>query len=460
MEKIKNKEKIFYGLGDLSGNILFAAISFYLLYFMVNVGGLNIGLAGIIFIIARVWDAITDYIMGVISDATKSKYGKRRVYMIFGSFTFGLSFIFLWLCPDTSLQAIKFIYYLFAYVLFNTCWTVCYIPYNALSANITNDYNERTSLNAVRIVMANVGILLGAALFGLLADGTESIFYESFGSLKIAYMVSAFIFGFLAFIIMLISGLNVKERFDSSTPNKYGFIKTLKQFFALKEFRNMAAYYLLSLIGFDIIMTIFIFFVNDTLGFGGGTLSMIFIAIPLVCAMAFSWIWVLLSKKLGKVKSYVIAVVLITISLLFCIILPQKEFVPLAIICVLVGIMMGAIQIMPFAMVPDVIEVDEAVNGVRREGAYYGIMQFLYKSASGIAVNLISWILLLFGYKEGAAADFTQPESALIAIRYIFAIIPGVIFLVSIIFAIRTNLSKKRFEELKQTIDNNRKEKN
>jgi Na+/melibiose symporter-like transporter len=85
-EKIKVKEKIFFGMGDLSANIMFSAINFYLLYFIVNVGGLSAGLASAIFIIARGWDAITDYMMGRISDKTKSKYGKRRVYMLFGQY--------------------------------------------------------------------------------------------------------------------------------------------------------------------------------------------------------------------------------------------------------------------------------------------------------------------------------------------------------------------------------------
>ena len=177
MAKLSVKEKVFYGMGDLSANIMFSAINFYLFYFFINVGGLSAGLAGVIFLVARGWDAITDYIMGRISDKTLSKFGKRRVYMLFGAIPYGVAFMLLWLTPfGDKTEISRFIYYLFVYLLYNTTWTVVYIPYSALTANLTNDYDERTSLNGYKIALANIGIILGAALFSLLAEGTGSVF--------------------------------------------------------------------------------------------------------------------------------------------------------------------------------------------------------------------------------------------------------------------------------------------
>ena len=251
--KIKWKEKFFYGLGDLSANILLAAFSFYLLFFMVSIGGLKPALASLVFLVAKIWDAITDVWMGRISDNTKSKFGKRRVYMIFGAVPFGLMFIILWLCPfsvETS-QLVKFVYYLMAYCLFNTTYTIVYVPYNSLTANITDDYDQRSSLTTVRIVLANVGLILGAALFGLFA-GDNTVFsdlfvdagYSRFEAIKNSYLVSSAIFGLLASVTMLISGLNVKERYTGNEEkNPYGLFKTLSQFIKMKEFRYTTAYY-------------------------------------------------------------------------------------------------------------------------------------------------------------------------------------------------------------------------
>lgn len=459
-DKLSLKDKIWYGMGDLSGNIMFAAINFYLLYYFVKVQGIPAFDASAIFLIAKAWDAITDYMMGRICDATpENKYGKRRVYMLFGAIPYGLAFILLWFNPfgiEADLT-VKFIYCLFAYLFFNTTWTLVYIPYNAVEANLTTDYDERTSVNGIRIALANVGLLLGAAVFGLLCDGKEAILYEVFQNTEQAYAWSGVIFGVLAAIIMLLCALNVKEKNIVAEKNTKGFFKTLKEFFKLKEFRNICTYYLLSMIGFDIIMAIFLFYVGDTLGFntyGGGALTMIFIAIPLVVAIASSAFWVKLTEKFNKHKVYFLAVIMISISLLGILFVPYQSILWTVVVVAAVGFCMSAIQIIPFASLPDVVEVDELVNGARREGAFYGISQFLYKLASGVSVALVSALLGAFGYVESIGGEIIeQPETALVAIRVVLALLPTVIFLVSVIFAYRANLGRERFNQIKDEIN-------
>ena len=461
---ISKKEKFFYGMGDLSANILFSAVSFYLLYYLVKIAGLTTFLVPIIFMIGKVWDAITDYLMGRISDKTKNKFGKRRIYMLLGAIPYGLTFMLLWLCPFEMTKAVKCIYFTFIYMLYNTAFTVVYIPYNSLSANMTNDYDERTSLNAIRIIMANIGILLGAAVFSLLAEGEESILYSIDGTEKTAYAVAGVIFGVVAFTSMIIATLNVHERVEAEIFNQYSFFSTLKQFFKLREFRCNLLYYLLSMVGFDIVMAIFMFYVSDSLGLGGGIISMIFIAIPLIMAMISSIIWVKLTEKYEKHKVYFAASIYMAIVLLSVLLVPKATdsatltYVGLSITVVLVGIGMSAIQIIPYATLPDVVEIDEYKNNVRREGAFFGIVQFIYKLANGFAISMVSVILGLFGYVENADLkegyeNFTQPNQALWAIRIVLGLIPGILFLISSIFAFRGKITRKHFNEVKEELD-------
>lgn len=452
--KLTFREKAFYGMGDLSANIMFAAISFYLLYFFINVGGLKASLASAVFLIAKAWDAVTDYLMGRISDKTKSPWGKRRVYMIFGALPYGMCFLLLWIVPfGIDGQVGKMLYYTLVYMLFNTAWTIVYIPYNAITANMTDDYDERTSLNGIRIALANVGIILGAALFALFADGTESLFYSLFKDFRKAYLLAAGIFAAIAVLIMLLCAFNIRERVSTAPENDKGFFTTLKEFFKLPEFRNIMMCYLLSMVGFDIIMAVFMFFINDSLGFGGGAMSMVFVAIPLLCAIASSFMWVKLSKKFNKHKVYVAACIYMAATLIFAIFVPAKTVWSTLLLCIFAGIGMSAIQILPYAGVPDVVEVDEYVNGVRREGAYYGITQFMYKIASGVSIALVSLILGAFGYIESTDGSvIEQPKSALMAVRIVLGVLPGVIFLISIIFSHRANLGRQRFEMIKQEL--------
>lgn len=449
--KLKLKEKLFYGLGDLGNNVMFSAMSFYLLYFMVKIGNVEPTLAGLVIFLSKLWDAVTDYLMGRISDKTVCKFGKRRIYMLFGTLPSILCFVLLFvLPPSASPQWAKFLYFLFVNCLYNTAWTVVYVPYNSLTANMTEDYDDRTSLNSTRIIMANVGILLGAAFFSLLAEGKESLLYPVFG-LKNSYIVAAAILGCAAMAAMFACTFGVKERILTGSENTYNFWDTLKQFFRLKEFRNTTAYYLLSMIGFDVVMAVYMFFVTDSLSFGGGAVSMLFVAIPLVSAMAVAPFWDWFASKFGKIRAYVLGALITTFILAFCGILPTYPespvgaYVGLILVSAFAGVGISAVQIMPWASLPDVIEVDEYENRVRREGAYYGLMSFLYKFASGSAVFVVGLFLGIFGYSETAEAG-TQPESARLAIRIVLSVLPGIIFLVSLWFARHTGINKERFD--------------
>ncbi len=489
--KIKGKEKFFYGIGDLSANILLAAFSFYLLFFMVSIGGLKPALASLVFLVAKIWDAITDVWMGRISDNTKSRFGKRRVYMIFGAVPFGMMFIILWLCPfsvETS-QFVKFVYYLMAYCLFNTTYTIVYVPYNSLTANITDDYDQRSSLTTVRIVLANVGLILGSALFGLFA-GDNTVFsemfieagYSHFDAVKNSYLISSVIFGLLASVIMLISGLNVKERYSGNEEkNPYGLMKTLSQFIKMKEFRYTTAYYLTSMLGFDIILALFMFYIQDSLGYApDGILSMIFVAIPLIVAMITSVIWDKLSAKFEKHKVYLFSVILTSVGLIIALLVPAFKgdmyqsataatgelltsgtSVVLTVAVLVVGCGMSGIQILPYASIPDIVELDEYTYGIRREGAYYGVQSFIYKLSNGIALALVSLLLQLFRYKETPFLDentgevvyaYVQPLIAQNAVRIIFCTLPIIIFIISIVCAFKANMGRNRFNAIKNEL--------
>jgi Na+/melibiose symporter-like transporter len=328
---------------------------------------------------------------------------------------------------------------------------------------MTRDYDERTSLNGIRIIFANIGLLLGAAIFALLAEGEGSIFAKLFNSVKTGYTVAAAIFGVIAMLIMILSASLVKERVETKSTYNKPLFKTIKEFFSMKEFRSTMMYYLLSMVGFDIIMAVFLFFVNDSLGFGtvgGGEISMIFIALPLIFAISSAMFWVKKSEKYDKVKVYSFAVIWISLALIACLFIPKynpanpiTSYLFLGFTVILVGIGMSAVQILPFASIPDVVEVDEYYHGIRREGAYYGIVSFVYKAASGVSIALIGLILGMFGYIESIDGVYiAQPESALLAIRLTIGILPGILFFISVFFGKKANLDRDRFNKFKADV--------
>lgn len=456
-EYLPFSEKFFYGLGDAGFNIVNAALSFYLTYFLINVGGLEAKLASIVLLVAKFFDAFACFFMGIIADKTENKrFGNRRVYMIFVSIPFGLSFILLWLTPVSgNSQSLRIVYYIFAYIIFVAFYEVGYIPYNAISANMTSDYDERTSINGYRIVLANIGILVGAAVFAVLADGPDSVFAHSFGNLRSAYLVTSCIYAVVTAIIIFLSGLMVKERVDGREKRTKSLILTFKEFIHLKELRNVTIWYITSLAGFDIIMGYYMFYINDCLKFGGGTMAMVLIAIPLVAAIASAAGWVYFAEKFAKESVYIVSALWMFAGLFVSLFIPAKCLWAIIIAAAFVGAGMSAIQILPYAAVPDVIDVDEYINGERREALFYGILQLLYKLLSGITTSVCTAIIGAFGYKEsndGSVRD--QPNKALWAVRVIFGLGPSVFFCAAIIPAIRSKISRERLDSIKEELNN------
>ncbi|RKX92259.1 MAG: hypothetical protein DRP59_05910 [Spirochaetes bacterium] len=125
--KLNWKQKASYGVGDLSLNIAYTSLGFYFIFFLVNVAGLPVQWAGAIFLTARVWDAVTDYSMGIISDRTKHQLGRRRVFIIIGSFPLAVMFALLWIVPSSN-RIVLLAYYLTATILFNTFFTIVSVP--------------------------------------------------------------------------------------------------------------------------------------------------------------------------------------------------------------------------------------------------------------------------------------------------------------------------------------------
>jgi len=155
-------KKIIYGAGDSGFSLTSTALALLYLDFLVNVVGLDPRLAGVSIGLGRIWDAINDLVIGTLSDRTRSRWGRRRPYLLFGALPFGLTFILMWLIPATHNQTTLLIYYTAMYVLFDTFFTLVNVPYIALTPELAPAYDERTSLHSYRMAFSIGFGLLGA----------------------------------------------------------------------------------------------------------------------------------------------------------------------------------------------------------------------------------------------------------------------------------------------------------
>ncbi len=438
------KEKFAYGIGDFALNIAYTTLGFYIVFFLVNVAGIPAQWAGLIFLVARAWDAITDYVMGAISDRTRSRWGRRRPYILFGCVPLGITFFLLWIVPfSETLHLI--LYYLVITIVFNTAFTVVSIPYNSLLPELSQNYDERTSISGVRMALTFVGNLVAAAGVAVIVD----TWFPGREAYRESYPVMGMIFAAIMVVSLLITFKGTTERVQTEQVFKDGLWKSLKSILKLKEFRLVLGMFLFNMIGFDLILAIFIFFLKDAIGIAED-MTFVIMGIPLIVAVIAAPLWVTLGEKLDKRKAYITAAIYFTLSLIPCLVAPKGNMMLVIGIAVLAGIGISASQIIPFSIIPDVIEIDEYENGTRREGAFYGIIMFLYKVASAAAIGLATALLGYFGYVEGSVDP--QPQRAVTAIRLLMGAGPGVFFLISAVFVKFLPITRERFEEVKKAL--------
>ncbi|PKL74406.1 MAG: hypothetical protein CVV27_20675 [Candidatus Melainabacteria bacterium HGW-Melainabacteria-1] len=190
VQKMKARTKWLYGLGDIGNATVNSAIQFFLMKFYTDAALILPALAGNALLIGKIWDAVNDPLFGWLTDSTKSKLGKRRVYMLFGAIPLGISIALLWFVPAGMSQVLTFVWIAGTFILFDTLWTMTNVPYYALTSELTDDYDERSSLTVYRMVLAVPFYLVGAALtpmivgfFAVQPDGAEQCAEQRCGGL-------------------------------------------------------------------------------------------------------------------------------------------------------------------------------------------------------------------------------------------------------------------------------------
>ncbi len=450
-ERLKVREKIAYGVGDLGNNVAYGALGFYFVFFLTDVAGLSPFWAGNIFMIVRMWNAVLDMVVGGLSDHTKTRHGRRRPYLLYGALPLGVAFALLWQVFFVG-EVSMIVFYIFAGVLFSTMFSLVAIPYNALLPELSQDYNERTSISGFKMAFSFVGSLLSAMGVTLIVD----TIYPGKVLYRQSYPVMGWLLGAVVTVCILLCFTGTKERVQPTLQKPEPMLKSLRSLLRLKEYRLVLGVFIFNMVGFDIIMALYIYFMKYALKISDDV-SYLFMMIPLVLAVIATPLWVWVSDKLGKKKAYIISAIYFVIPLLICLFLPAGN-IPLIIgIIALIGVGISASQTLTFSILPDVVEVDELKNGVRREGTIYGTTMFLYKLASAVLVALTTTMLGVFGYLESAGGEVvTQPASAILGIRLLIGIVPALCFVLSAVFVKNLPLSKQEFDAIRASLPGNR----
>ncbi|TAF51953.1 MAG: MFS transporter [Oscillatoriales cyanobacterium] len=404
-KKLSFSTKLAYGAGDLGPAITANVLVFFLLFFFTNVAGLAAGTASNILLIGKVWDAVNDPIVGVLSDRTSHPWGRRYPWMVYGAIPFGIFFFLQWIVPSKDPT----------------------MPYTALTPELTQDYNERTSLNSFRFTFSIGGsilsLIIAQIIFALVKDDIQK--YIILGALCTVISVLPLYWCFFGTRKHVLSQLQENPLEDNSTS--LPIAEQLRIAFNNRPFLYVIGIYLCSWLGVQLTASILPYFVINWMNLPPATFTQTAIAVQ-GTALAMLSVWSRVSERYGKKAVYFMGMSLWIIAQAGLFFLQPGQVVQMYLLAVMAGVGVSTAYLVPWSMIPDVIELDELQTGERREGVFYSFMVLLQKIGLAIGLWLVGQALEQAGFLatvQGEAAP-VQPDSALFAIRVAIGPLPTI----------------------------------
>ena len=441
--------KIIYGSGDFGYSLNNSIIAALFPIFMMDVVGLSPALAAAALFIGRSWDYVNDPIVGHLSDRTRTRWGRRRPWLLFGALPFALTFMLVWIKPNfIATQTGLVIFYAAAYLVYEASATTVYMPYFALTPELTQDYDERTQLTSYRMLFNILGGLTAYTLpmlviGSMVPDNANRV------------VLMALIFGILAALPYLLVFFGVRENKEYMLQEQPRLRESLQAARKNKPFVFAAFIYLFTWIVIILLETNLMFYIKYVVKRPEqSTIIMGTLFVSAIIALPF-WNW--LSKKGNKRTAYIIGVAFwAAVMCSLILVKPETPFWILLVLCFLAGIGLSAAQVLPWAIIPDAIEWDEYQTGERHEGIFYSLITLLGKIANSVAVPASLLLLEFTGYISNAAE---QPASALLGLKIVIGPIPALLLISGIIFAAFYPLSREKYAHVVSELNKRREEK-
>lgn len=449
----ENRENSFlakcsYGFADIYGGGAFVVISTFFTVFLTKALGMSPALAGTIPLIGKVWDAITDPIMGNIVDRTSSRFGAKRFYILIGSFISAITFLLLWTSVGGQSTGGQYAFYVLMYMLFSTGFTIVMVPYNGLLPDMVNDYVKRGSFSGIRTVFSSFGaIIAGLVPTIIIKDNTNAS----------QYFLVAVIFSIIFFVVILLTFLGTWER--EKEPVNVPLKKSLVQSFTVYKSFSFKLFICIFLAGqgaADFVTGLAVYYVDDVLNAYSGGRFTIMMGVLLLAqftgTILFSIVMSKTSKKFPILVGFPVRI-LATIAMLFF----SYEGAPFTVILVLsfiIGLGMAASSVSIYAILSDMADVDELITSISRPGIVSGMATFIRKIATGLSSTIIGLLLMMIGYDETLASEkMRQAASTQAGITQLYVWAPIILMALTIIFAVIFPMNKKEFDIVKKEIE-------
>ena len=458
---IKLKEKIGYGFGDFSSSMFWKIFTYYLPFFYSNVFGLTLADAALLVLITKLWDAISDPIMGIIADRTHSKWGKYRPYLLWVALPFSVAGVLLFTTPETDVYTHKLIWAYVTYILMMTVYTAINVPYGAMLGVMTNDSKERTIFSSYRMFFAYGGSFVALAIFEPVRDWFGRMYNaENIATDPQAWQWAMIVVAVLCLVFFILTFLMTQERVqivekkDGKSESSIG--KDLKSLMsnapwwillgvsiAVLLFNSIrggaAAYYFADRIGTDALLGKNIYLT-----------CAIFLAVGEIANMIGVVAAVPLSKVVGKKFAYIIAIALAGVfSIVFYFLTAETILNYWLILIAQIIISIGAGVTLPlvWSMFADVADYSEHKNGNSSVGLIFSSSSMAQKFGGAFGTYLVLWLLAIYGYQTPqAGVTIIQTEQTLAGLNALMSWIPALATILGVLLMLLYPLDEKKMD--------------
>ena len=439
VNNISFKNRIGYGVGDFASNLIFTGFAFFLVYFYTDIVNIPAAIVGTVMLVSRLFDGVSDIIMGVIVDRTKSRFGKARPWLLWMAIPFGISAALVFFVPESDSLTLQVAYIFITYNLVSLLYTAINIPYGVLNSLITNNPYQRSLLNIARAFMANAGVIVvGQLVMPLVAF---------FGGGKEGWQYAFIVLSIISAVLFLITFLSSQENVTAQNHKQHDLKPALGALVHNKYWWLALLFGTLFFVVIGLTFNTPVYYgkyiLNDPSTIGTLILCLIVPQFPTLFLMP------KIVKRWGKRLTCQFGLICLVVSYLLIQIDPYRSDLVFA-ATIIKGIGLAPLIGSFFAILADTVEYGEWKTGLRTEGLVYSAGSFGSKVGIGLGTAMVGWVLGAGGY---VGSDAVQSDSAITAILAVSIWYPLVVTLLTFIILCFYQLDKI-FPTILEELDN------
>lgn len=467
-------EKIGYGFGDMSSSMFWKIFSYYLPFFYSNIFGLSLAHAGTLVLVTKLYDAVSDPVMGLIADRTNTRWGKYRPYLLWIAIPFAIAGVLAFFTPQTDNYTFKHVYAYVTYILMMTVYTAINVPYGAMLGVMTDDSREKSVFSSFRMFFAFIGSFIAMGSFEPLLKLRQSIVgtlpaeWTLADSTPADWTIAVSVIGIVCAVLFILSFLMTRERVTEAEmakePVKENSDETAKTSVAedLKALVANGPWWML--LGGGIAILLFncvrggaaAYYFADVLGTNAIFTLALFLTVGEISQLVGVVVTVPVSEKIGKKATFLLVLVAVTVLSIIVAFLPETPagmwalLVSQILICIAIGINSPLL----WSMFADVADYSELKNGRASTGLIFSSSSMAQKFGAAFGSAIVLWVLMAFGYDNAKGA--VQTPEALATIKALISWIPAIGSAAGIAIMLGYPLTDKKMSEIRQELSKKR----